>query len=208
MGEVEVRRRLVEEQQRRVLEQRRRQRDALALAAGERLHVAVGELGEEQAAEDALDLGIAAPVEGAAPAGVAPVRERRGLAHRRRKRIGPELRAPGAPLGERRRRPAGELDAVDPDRPGGDRKDAGERGEQRRLAGAVRADDDPALAGGDAQVEAGEEQPVPRCAAGAQRERARLEQDAGASRLGFVSTSDKAAASLTGCAPAAPAAWR
>src|SRR5204862_6996085 len=133
----EMRRRLVEEQQRRVLEQRRRQRDALTLAPGERLHVAVPELGEEQAAEDALDVGIVAPVDRAAPAGVAPVRERRGFAHRRREGIGPELRTPGTPRGERRRRPGRELDTVDPDPAGGDRKDAGERREQRRLASAV-----------------------------------------------------------------------
>ena len=210
VGEVEVRRRLVEQQQRRVLEQRGRERDALALAAGERLHVAVGEVGEEQAAEDALDLADRSRrSSGAAPAGVAPVRERRGLAHRRRKRIGPELRAPGAPVGERRRRPVGELDAVDADRAGGDRKDAGERREQRRLAGAVRADDDPALAGGDAQVERRRRAVRLRAAPPARSESALASsRTAGASRAGVASTSRTAARRSSRRAPAAPAAWR
>src|SRR6185369_8580407 len=83
---------------------------------------------------------------------------------------------PRAPLGEQRRPPCRKLDAVDADVPRSERKDAREGGQQRRLAGAVRADDDPALAGRDADVEAIDEDAATRAAAGAQRERFGAEQ--------------------------------
>jgi len=168
-----MRRRFVEEEERRALQQRGGDRDALALAARERLHVARDEGRELQAIEDALDLVVVAHavVEQCTDAEVAPTRERRRLAHGRGERVGPELRAPRAPRREERRPPRRERDAVDTDASAGEREDAGERGEQRRLAGAVRTDDDPALAGLDAEVEPLDEGAAARAATGAQRER-------------------------------------
>ena len=99
---VEMRRRLVEQQQRRFLQQRGRDRDPLPLAAGKRPHVDVGQAVEVEPTQQPVDGGAVAPNRSAARHQQAAIAgQHRGLAHRRRKRVRPELRAPGAPSGER-----------------------------------------------------------------------------------------------------------
>ena len=160
VAEVEVRRRLVEQQQRRLLQQRGRDRDALSLAAGERPHVGRGEFGElESRHQRAHRIVRLRSLE--EPCLVPMPCELHGVEDAARKRIAPELRAPGATLGQRARLPVVQRLPVDRDIAGRAIEHAGQRGEQRRLAGTVRTEDDPAFARSDLEAEPLEE-PAPR----------------------------------------------
>ena len=153
--EIEMRRRLVEQQEVGVLRQERGQRDAAPLAAGERAQLPRGETGEADVGERAvraLDVGRGLPL---------PAREMRMAAdqhrfqHRGGKEVDAVLRQPAAAARTLARRERRERRAVVRDLARVRRAQAGEGGEQRRLAGAVRPDDRPGFAGADVEIEAG-----------------------------------------------------
>ena len=158
LAEVEMRRRLVQQQQRRILREERGQREAPPLAPGQRARVARVEAGETECRERVrarVDIRRRFPL----PAReVRMAADERGLQHRRREesRRCPAAGSPRRRARSRRPRAASGVPsyAISPAAGG---REPGERRDERRLARAVRPDDDPALAGAHVEVEPGDE---------------------------------------------------
>ena len=150
---IEVGGRLVEQQDRRLHRERARDQRTLPLAARQRVQPAVlpaAALGRgHRGIDDALVLGVRHG-EQAEPRQAAEVH---GLAHREVAAGLALLRQPRDALRALARRPRVEPPAVQRDLPGARRQQPGQRAQQRRLAGAVRADDrGPARADVERQV--------------------------------------------------------
>ena len=139
--------RLVEQQHARPAGERQRDLEQAALAVGERMDRLVHDLGEAKARQQRLalggDRGVVAERAPPARARAAMHGDRERQRRQRRQRVEQLVDLEGAddaaanPLvrGERR-----DVVAVEQDRPGGRLENAGEQVDQRRLAGAVRAD--------------------------------------------------------------------
>jgi len=155
MIEVEVGERLVQQIQARLLRQQRGNGQALALAAGERVHLAAAEAGEvhrrQRLARDALVL-LPFPVPAAE---VRMAADQRRLQHGRLEGIEVSLRQQAAQLGGAARIQRGIVLAAERNRAGLGLTQAGQCRQQRRLAGAVAAEDGHPLAGGEVEAEPG-----------------------------------------------------
>jgi hypothetical protein len=151
---VEIRQRLVEQEERRVTHERARQRDALPLAAGERGWPALQQLAEIQHTGDLLRLDASLGARYAAHA----QRELDVGAHRQVwvKRVVLEDHRDVALVRRQHIDPA----VADANHAAGRTIEAGRQAQQRRLAAAGRAEEGDALAVGDAQAEVVERRDV------------------------------------------------
>ena len=151
VSDVEVGRRLVEQQHRRVLGERLCEQCPLLLAAGQRRHLAAGEVSEAHRVERAVD-DVAVGLTGLGePAEVRRAAERDDLADRERGRQVGRLPHERQALPTLARRPV--ADGA-PEQSGFavGWQQAGEGAQQRRLAGAVGADERDDLARPDPEV--------------------------------------------------------
>ena len=150
--------RLVEQQHARLAGERERDLEQAALAVGERVDRPVHHVDEAEPIEQGLAFGgdgrIAAERAPPPRAGAALHRDRERQRRERRQRVeqlvdleGADDAAPDAPMGGQRR----DVGAVEDDPSGGWQEHAGEQVDERRLAGAVRADQRVARAALDGQ---------------------------------------------------------
>ena len=140
---VEVRQRLVEQHGAGTDDQGPRQRDALLLAAGERVDAPVAVPGEVHLGERLLH--PAGLVGAGDPADLEPVRDVLRHSHVREQRVVLEHHA-GVPLV---RRPVGDVVVAEVDVTGGREVEAGHHAQRRRLAAAARPEQREELAGSD-----------------------------------------------------------
>ena len=132
MRGVEMRRRLVEQQQRRALQQRCGERHTLPLAARQGSNVGLRQALQIEASEQVGERAVAGRIGPERPAAAAPVAgQHRRLGDGRSERIEPELRAPGAAAGELAGRPRLQGTVVNTNLAGGDREHARQGRQQR-----------------------------------------------------------------------------
>ena len=154
--EIEVGRRLVEDEEPRLLGERPRHRRALALAAAQAVEPLRGELehaGRLHRGAGALPVGRALEV-ALGRVRIAPHQDQ--LLDRERELGRHALRDHGDPARELGRAPVRQRPPLEEDPAGVGRKHPGEQADQRRLAGAVRAEHADDLAGPDLEREVGE----------------------------------------------------
>ncbi len=185
VGQVQVQGRLVEQQQLRLLGKRHRHQQPLALAAGELLHRAIGQLGGIGVVEGALNRGLVLGRRAEEAPGVRRATHRHQLGDPKAARQLQLLRQHCHPSGKRLAAPGRHRKAVEANLTGGGYQRAGEAAQQGRLAAAVGAEQRNQLAMGQRQVHPMQHLTPPaarKCVPGLQADRRRQLPGCAASR--------------------------